>query len=102
MAEELSGLIESKFKIVSKIDPLYELKSIKNPTEIKNTIKCHIEDGVALTKFLFWFKNNKRVITEKIIEDIYTSAGKNNCNIIIPLDCIVSNNLLFYFQDIYL
>ena len=31
--------------------------------------------------------------TEKIIEDIYTSAGKNNCNIIIPLDCIVSNNL---------
>ena len=31
--------------------------------------------------------------TEKIIEDIYTSAGKNNCNIIIPLDCIVSNDL---------
>jgi len=31
--------------------------------------------------------------TEKIIEDIYISAGKNNCNIIIPLDCIVSNNL---------
>jgi len=31
--------------------------------------------------------------TEKIIQDIYTSAGKNNCNIIIPLDCIVSNNL---------
>ena len=30
---------------------------------------------------------------EKTIEDIYTSAGKNNCNIIIPLDCIVSNNL---------
>ena len=31
--------------------------------------------------------------TEKTIEDIYNSAGKNNCNIIIPLDCIVSNNL---------
>ena len=31
--------------------------------------------------------------TEKTIEDIYTSAGKHNCNIIIPLDCIVSNNL---------
>ncbi len=31
--------------------------------------------------------------TEKIIEDIYTSAEKNNCNIVIPLDCIVSNNL---------
>ena len=31
--------------------------------------------------------------TEKIIKNIYTTAGKNNCNIIIPLDCIVSNNL---------
>ncbi len=31
--------------------------------------------------------------TEKIIEDIYTSAGKNNCKIMIPLDCIVSNDL---------
>ena len=31
--------------------------------------------------------------TEKTIEDIYTSAGKNNCNIIIPLDCFVSNDL---------
>ena len=31
--------------------------------------------------------------SEKTIEDIYTSAGKNNCNIIIPLDCVVSNNL---------
>ena len=30
--------------------------------------------------------------TEKIIEDIYTAAEKNNCNIIIPVDCIVSNN----------
>ena len=30
---------------------------------------------------------------EEIIEDIYSSAEKNNCNIITPLDCIVSNNL---------
>ena len=31
--------------------------------------------------------------TEKIINDIYAVAEKNNCNIIIPVDCIVSNNL---------
>jgi len=30
---------------------------------------------------------------EKIINDIYAVAEKNNCNIIIPVDCIVSNNL---------
>ena len=31
-------------------------------------IKAHIIDGVAVTKFLYWFKNKKKVCTEKIIE----------------------------------
>ena len=31
--------------------------------------------------------------TEDIIKSIYSSAEKNNCNIIIPIDCIVSNDL---------
>ena len=52
----------SKFNIIKKIDPIYDLKSIKNKIEIKNMIKAHIEDGVALTKFLYWFKNNKKKI----------------------------------------
>ena len=34
------------------------MKSVKTKTEIKNTIRCHIYDGVALTKFLFWVKKN--------------------------------------------
>ena len=61
-------IIESKFSIVLKKDPIYELKSIKNKIEIKNTLKAHKEDGVALTKFLYWFKNNKKRITEERIE----------------------------------
>jgi len=44
--------------IIEKQDPIYFLKSIKNKAEIKNTIKAHIYDGAALTKFLFWIKNN--------------------------------------------
>ena len=52
-------IINSKFKIVKREDPTYLFKSIKNKIEIKNTLKAHIEDGVALTKFLYWFKNNK-------------------------------------------
>ena len=35
------------------------LKSIKNKTEIKNMIESHIEDGVVLTKFLYWLKTKK-------------------------------------------
>ena len=57
-------IIKSKFKIISFDDPCYKLKAIKNPLEIKNTINAHIQDGLALTKFIFWIKNiNKKKIT---------------------------------------
>ena len=41
-----------------KTDPIYYFKSKKNKTEIQNSIKSHIYDGVALTKFIFWLKDN--------------------------------------------
>jgi Xaa-Pro aminopeptidase len=52
--------------IIQEIDPIYYLKSIKNKIEIKHTLKSHIIDGAALTKFLFWIKDNfkKGKITE--------------------------------------
>ena len=59
------NIIKSKFNIISEMDPTYELKSIKNKTEIQGMIKSHILDGVALTKFIYWMKNeNKKKITE--------------------------------------
>ena len=73
-------IINSKFKISHFKDPIYNLKSVKNKTEIKNTCKAHIEDGIALTKFLYWFKNNKKQITEKKIElklENFRKASKN-------------------------
>ena len=51
------SLINFKFKIINKVDPIYNFKSLKNKTEISNMIKAHIDDGVALTKFLYWIKN---------------------------------------------
>ena len=54
----LRDVIKKNNIIVEKQDPLYFFKSIKNKTEIKNTVMTHIYDGVALTKFLFWVKNN--------------------------------------------
>jgi len=47
------NLLKKKNRVVERIDPIYFFKSIKNPTEIKNTKKTHIIDGAALTKFLF-------------------------------------------------
>ena len=53
-------------EIIEKQDPIYFFKAIKNKIEIKNIINAHIFDGAALTKFLFWLKNNfkNKKITE--------------------------------------
>ena len=59
-------LINKNNLITEKQDPIYFLKSLKNKTEIKNSIKSHIYDGAALTKFIFWLKNNFK--TKKITE----------------------------------
>ena len=49
------------FKIKQTTDPCYGFKSVKNKVEINNMINAHIEDGVALTKFIYWMKNiNKK------------------------------------------
>ena len=68
------NLIKSKFKILDYNDPCYNFKSIKNSTEIKNTIKAHEKDGVALTKFLYWMKNSKErkseISAQNILENI--------------------------------
>ena len=60
------SIIKENNSILEKQDPIYNLKSIKNKTEIQNSIKSHIYDGAALTKFIFWIKNNFK--TKKISE----------------------------------
>tara|TARA_Y100000996_G_scaffold332149_1_gene268407 strand:+ start:392 stop:2083 length:1692 start_codon:yes stop_codon:yes gene_type:complete len=58
-------ILRKKFNVKKIEDPIYLLKSVKNKTEIKNMIKAHISDGVALTKFIYWIKKiNKKKITE--------------------------------------
>tara|TARA_B100000131_G_scaffold33816_1_gene31205 strand:+ start:357 stop:2063 length:1707 start_codon:yes stop_codon:yes gene_type:complete len=78
-------LIKSKFKIDHRIDPIYYFKSIKNKTEIENMKKAHIDDGVALSKFLYWIKNtNIKKITEKKVESKLESFRKLNKNYLFP------------------
>ena len=60
------SIINKNNSILEKPDPIYYLKSLKNKIEIKNSIKSHIYDGAALTKFIFWLKNNFN--TKKISE----------------------------------
>ena len=78
-------IIKSKFKIVKREDPTYLLKSVKNKTEINNTISSHIIDGVALTKFIYWIKNiNKKKITEVEAQNKLEKFRKMNKNYLYP------------------
>ncbi len=80
------NLLIKKNRVVEKIDPIYFFKSIKNPTEIKNMKKSHIIDGVALTKFLFWLKENfrKKKITEISAQNKLENFRKMNKNYKFP------------------
>ena len=79
------NIIRSRFKIINKDDPCYKLKSIKNSSEIKHMIDAHIEDGLALTKFIFWIKNtNKKKITEIDAQNKLEKFRKINKNYLFP------------------
>ena len=78
-------LFKRKFKIIKKKDPIYFFKSIKNKYEIKNMIKSHILDGVALTKFLHWIKIiNKKKITEYEAQKKLESFRRLNKSYLFP------------------
>ena len=73
-------LINKNNSIVEKQDPIYFLKSLKNKIEIRNSIKSHIYDGAALTKFIFWLKNSfkKKKITEISAQEKLLEFRKKN------------------------
>ena len=78
------NLISNKFNILRKDDPIYLLKSKKNKIEVNNIKKCHIFDGIALTKFLFWIKNTKKSFDEITVAKRLESIRKKNSNYLFP------------------
>ena len=52
--------------IIEDISIPARLKAIKNKTEIENVCRVMVKDGVALTRFFYWFDNNtgKNSLTE--------------------------------------
>ena len=81
----LENLIKKNFKIRNKYDPTYLYKSIKNSVEIENMVKAHIQDGVALTKFLYWIKKvNKKKINEVQAQNKLEKFRKINKNYLFP------------------
>jgi len=61
----------SKNNLINAMNPSTYLKAHKNETEIANTKDIHVQDGVAIVKFMYWLKNNykKGNITEFSAEE---------------------------------
>lgn len=61
----LNNLSDHAEKIVAE-NPSVLMKAIKNKVELKNIYNAHVKDGVAMTRFMYWLKNNvgKMEITE--------------------------------------
>ena len=57
--------------IIFKENIIDILKSTKNKTEENGMRNAHIRDGVALTKFLYWIKNNKSKTLSEISASNY-------------------------------
>ena len=58
---ETNYLVSEKLKNASIVDaenPTRIMKAIKNKTELDNIKKCHVWDGVAVTKYMHWMKKN--------------------------------------------
>ena len=68
----------SKNTLINSMNPSTYLKAHKNRTEIANTKEIHIQDGVAIVKFMYWLKNNykKENITEFSAEQKINSLRK--------------------------
>lgn len=62
--EKIKNLMSDDIIALKTEDICQNLKSVKNSTEIQGMINCHIRDGVALTKLLYWIENNYKEKTE--------------------------------------
>ena len=79
------NIIKNIFSIKVYTDPCYIMKSIKNKTELKGMINAHLEDGLALTKFIYWIKyKNKNKITEVDAQNKLEEFRKLNKNYLFP------------------
>ena len=60
-----------KCKIIEDKNPTELMKAIKNDIQIDHLKACHINDGIAMTKFMYWLKKNvgKIPMTERMISD---------------------------------
>jgi Xaa-Pro aminopeptidase len=65
-SQKIAIVLAKNSKISSKDSPITLMKAAKNAVELKGMRDCHVRDGAAVVKFLFWLSNTigKTKITE--------------------------------------
>ena len=78
--------IPSEVEKINESNPTMLFKAVKNEVELDNIRNCHIRDGVAMTKFMYWIKNNvgKIDIDEVSIDDKLLELRSEQENFIEP------------------
>lgn len=68
--DKIINVIHNSNTVMDKLSPALKLKSVKNQTEINNIKRAHVLDGIAMTKFIYWLKNNvgKEYMDELLLE----------------------------------
>lgn len=73
-------------KLICSANPTALAKAVKNATEVANMRTAHIRDGVALTKFMFWLKQNagKVPMSELSVTEVLEELRRQQPNYIGP------------------
>lgn len=67
MYKLLCKRLEAGVHLVEEANPAVLMKAVKNPVEIEQLKAVHIEDGLAVTRFIYWLKQavkNGEPVTE--------------------------------------
>ncbi len=54
----LLGKLPSSCEWINAANPTTHMKAVKNEVEIRRTTDCHIRDGAAMVKFIYWLKTH--------------------------------------------
>ncbi|MCP3942969.1 MAG: aminopeptidase P family protein [Desulfobacteraceae bacterium] len=57
VGDTLYNAIDTRAKIIEKVNPATELKAVKNEIEIDHMRKTAVKDGIAMVNFLYWLEN---------------------------------------------
>ena len=52
----LAARVSKEVTVRRSADPTTMMKAVKNPVEVENMRTAHIEDGLAVTRFIYWLK----------------------------------------------